>query len=164
MIIKALAVIVLATFASTFPLKPKYDGDMSPEYSGVPMARNDSDSNEDDRVKDYLEDIFEVEIENETLPLQWTENDDNSSSSFFPDPTTTDDVDSNEDDHLQKSITNPPTDENEDVSSSSLRPENDSQQESLTNSQKNVLTEINSDLSSKNRMFRIIKCWPQSAH
>ena len=155
MIIKALAVIVLATFASTFPLKPstlplkpEYDDVMSPKVSGVPMARNDSDSNEDDRVKDYLEDIFEVEIENETLSLQWTENDDNSSSSFFPDPTTTDDVDSNEDDHLQKFITNPPTDENEDVSSSSLRPENDSLQESFTNSQKNE----NEDLTSSTPM------------
>ena len=136
MIIKSLAVIVLATFASTFPLKPEYDGDISPEYSGGPMARNDSDSNEDDRVEEYFADLLEDDFENETLSEQWSENTDNSSSSFLPDLTIWDDADSNEDDHLQKSFTNPPTDENEDVSSSSLRPENDSLQESFGNSQK----------------------------
>ena len=148
MIIKSLAVIVLATFASTFPLKPEYDGDMSPEYSGGPMARNDSDSNEDDRVEEYFADLLEDDFENETLSEQWSENTDNSSSSFLPDLTIWDDADSNEDDHLQKSFTNPPTDENEDVSSSSLRPENDSLQESFTNSQKDE----NEDLTSSTPM------------
>ena len=140
----AFAVILLATriegrgipraIVTTLPVQPEYDGDISPEFSDIPMARNDSDFNEDDRVEEYFTDRLEDDFENLTL---WPENDDNNrSSSLFSDPTTSDDVDSNEDDHLQKSFTNPPTDENEDVSSSSLRPENDSLQESFTNSQK----------------------------
>ena len=133
---------------SALPLKPEYDGYMSPEFSDVPMARNDSDSNEDDLLEEYLTDRLEDDFENETLSEQWPENDDNRSSSSIPDLTKWDDVDSNEDGHPQKSFTNPPTDENEDVSSSSLRPENDSLQESLTNSQKDE----NEDLTSSTPM------------